>query len=286
MRVRNQSTIEALETRRLLAGATLGADGVLRVLSDDLKTNAITVSNSLDGLSVDVTINSTNSLGVVKTFSRSFLKSAGISSLWVTGGSKNDTITADDTNSAFTLAMRVDGRGGSDTINTGDGNDLVYAGGGNDIVNANDGNDRVFGGLGNDDLDAGGDNDRVSGGWGNDTIELGGGDDFARGDAGNDVIDGHNGNDLIYGCGGDDILSGEKDNDTLWGGGGTDRLMGGDDDDTLGGVLGTNVMLGEDGSDIFVVLSQTQNPSNDLVSPPDTWQVVTGTNEGGTVPAV
>src|ERR671912_2854303 len=98
MNARTQTTIEALETRRLMSGATLGAGGVLRVWGEDLKTNAITVQNSVDGLSVEVTVASTNSLGVTKTFSRSFLKSAGINSLYLTGGSKNDVINASSLN--------------------------------------------------------------------------------------------------------------------------------------------------------------------------------------------
>ena len=286
MRGRNHTTIESLESRRLLSSATLGAGGVLRVLGDDLKTNSITISNSLDGLSVDVTINSTNSLGVVKTFSRSFLKSAGISSIWVSGGSKNDVINASNVNGDVTIAMRVDGRGGSDTIDTGDGNDLVYAGGGNDDVNTHGGNDRIFCGLGDDTVDAGGDNDRVSGGWGNDTLRLGGGDDFARGDAGNDFIYGHNGMDTMYGCGGLDELYGERDNDTLWGGLGNDRLFGGDDNDTLGGVLGTNTLMGEDGFDTFVVVRLALQPTNDLLVGTDSEVQVTGTTEGPPVPAL
>jgi Ca2+-binding RTX toxin-like protein len=286
MRVRNQTPIETLETRRLLSGAALGTDGVLRVWGDDLKTNSITVSNSPDGLSVDVTVRSTNSLGVVKDFARSFLKSAGITSMWVTGGSKDDFINASNVNGNVTLAMRVDGRGGSDTINTGDGNDLVYAGGGNDDVDTHNGNDRVFGGLGDDTVDAGGDNDRVSGGWGNDTLRLGGGDDFARGDAGNDFIYGHNGMDTIYGCGGLDELYGERDNDTLWGGGGNDRLFGGDHNDTLGGVLGTNTLMGENGFDTFVVVRLALQPTNDFLVGTDSEIQVTGTTEGPPLPVV
>lgn len=285
MQVRNGGMIESLESRRLLSGASLGVGGVLRVWGDDLKVNTITVSNSLDGLSVDVSIASTNGLGVTKTITRSFLKSAGISSLLVTGGSKADTITADDTNSDFTLPMRVAGRGGDDRITTGEGNDLILCGGGHDtVVDANGGADRIFGGLGNDTIDAGGDNDRVSGGWGNDTIELGGGDDFARGDAGDDTIEGHNGMDLIYGCGGRDTLSGDRDNDTLWGGGGNDILSGGENDDLLGGVLGSNSLLGGEGIDTFVVASMDQGPHDH--DPLVDLQPVIRTNEGAKVPAV
>ena len=284
MRNRNLGVFESLESRRLLSSAALGADGVLRIIGDDLKTNAITVSNSVDGLSVDVTINSTNSLGVTKTFSRSFLKSQGITSLWVSGGSKNDAITASAVHGAFTIPMRADGRGGNDAITTGDGADLVFAGAGNDLVNSGNGADRVFGGLGDDALNSGGGDDRVSGGWGNDSIDLGSGNDFGRGDAGNDHMEGANGDDVMYGCAGNDELLGERDNDTLFGCAGNDILMGGDDNDTLYGVLGANALQGEGGIDTFVVVRLTLQPNNDYVSTEDLLQLVTGTAAFSAVP--
>src|SRR5688572_9882237 len=135
MRNRNQGMIESLESRRLLHGAAL-EDGLLRVWGDDLKTNVITVANSSDGLSVNVTINSTNSMGVTKTFTDSFLKSTGISSVLVTGGSKNDTINASGTNGAANLPVRVVGRAGNDAINTGSGDDLISGGAGNDTISS------------------------------------------------------------------------------------------------------------------------------------------------------
>ena len=279
MVTRNPS-VESLESRQLLSSATLGADGVLRVVGDSLKGNAITVRNSADDLSIEVVILSTNAGGTTTTFNRSFLKSVGISSLWVSGGLKNDGIFA----TGVDLPMRADGKTGNDWIVTGNGNSLVYAGGGNDRVDAGAGNDRVLGGLGDDELNLGDGNDRASGGWGNDLIRLAAGNDFARGDAGNDRVEAGDGNDLVFGSGGTDTLLGENDNDTLWGGGGDDIVTGGDGDDTLGGVLGGNVLGGGNGADTFVVLRLELNPFNDYNESLD--ELVTGGRETAIVPAV
>jgi len=286
MYARNPSPIESLETRRLLSSATLGADGVLRILGDDLKGNAITVRNSNDGLSVEVAILSGNPGGTTTTFTRTFAKSLGISSIWMTGGSKGDLMVTSTDNGGLNLPMRADGRGGNDTITTGGGNDLVNAGGGNDIVGTGEGNDRVFGGLGDDTVDTGAGNDRASGGWGNDTLYLRADNDFARGDAGNDRVEGGDGNDLVFGLGGTDTLLGENDSDTLWGGNGDDVVTGGDGDDTLGGVQGANVLGGGAGADTFVVVRPELNPLNDFTDGLDTQQEVPLRVEGGVAPAV
>src|SRR5215213_2503299 len=137
MHARNVGMIESLETRRLLSSATLGAGGILRVVGDDLKVNTITFANNIDGVTLDVTISSTNAQGVVRSITRPFARSA-VTSVWVSGGSKNDIINA----AVVTVPMRADGRGGSDDITTGSGNDLVNAGGGNDSVHSGGGADR------------------------------------------------------------------------------------------------------------------------------------------------
>jgi Ca2+-binding RTX toxin-like protein len=284
MLARKQPVIESLESRRLMHGAAVNADGVLRIWGDDFKGNAVTVRNSDDDLSVDVSIVSGNLGGITKTFTRSFLKSQ-ISSIWMSGGFRTDFLITSTDNGGLNLPMRADGRGGNDTITTGGGNDLVYAGAGNDAVGTGAGNDRAFGGLGDDAINTGDGNDRASGGWGNDHIQLQAGNDFARGDAGNDRVEGGDGNDLVFGCGGTDTLEGQADNDTLWGGGSDDIVSGGDGDDTLGGVLGVNGLFGGNGADTFVVIRLELNPFND-VNESLGDEVVTGGREAATVPVV
>jgi Ca2+-binding RTX toxin-like protein len=81
--------------------------------------------------------------------------------------------------------------GDHETVETGDGNDVVYAGGAlvADIDTGN-GNDYVVGSPGGDDVTAGAGNDVVLGAGGVDDIEGGDGNDTLYGNAGFDTLDG------------------------------------------------------------------------------------------------
>lgn len=83
--------------------------------------------------------------------------------------------------------LTVFGRGGNDSIITGNGNDLVFGGGGNDIISSDAGNDEVHGGDGNDTISVVGGTNTLNGDAGddeflyvsaNDTVDGGTGDDF------------------------------------------------------------------------------------------------------------
>ena len=72
------SPVEILEGRTLLsAGATLSR-GVLRVAGDGASGNTITVANSVDQASIDVTVTSVRLNVAPKTFTKSFPKALGI----------------------------------------------------------------------------------------------------------------------------------------------------------------------------------------------------------------
>lgn len=73
-----------------------------------------------------------------------------------------------------------------------------------------DGNDGIVGTDQDDIIDSGGGNDRIFAGDGNDQINAGDGDDFVRTDGGGDIVIAGSGNDEIefLGGGGDDILTG------------------------------------------------------------------------------
>jgi Ca2+-binding RTX toxin-like protein len=120
-------------------------------------------------------------------------------------GEGNDTIsdTENASGSSFADSIRgnsganvLNGRGGDDAIQAGDGEDTVNGGGGQDVLNGN------------------GADDRISGGTGRDTI---------RGAGGNDNLNGGPAADTIYGGAGNDVLSGGSGPDNMRGGGGTDR---------------------------------------------------------------
>ncbi|MET0310721.1 MAG: calcium-binding protein, partial [Burkholderiaceae bacterium] len=57
----------------------------------------------------------------------------------------------------------------ADTLEGGEGNDVLDGSGGDDLLAGGVGNDTLFGGRGNDVLDGGGGNDLAVGGWGGDT---------------------------------------------------------------------------------------------------------------------
>lgn len=65
-------------------------------------------------------------------------------------------------------------------INTGSGNNIVWANAGNDIITALDGNDILNGGAGNDVINAGAGDDTLTGAQGDDTIDGGDGFDSAH----------------------------------------------------------------------------------------------------------
>ena len=185
----------------------------------------------------------------------------------VKGGSGDDTLVGN------TLANRLDG---------GDGNDTVW---GSPALTLNDSGDKLIGGLGNDSFFGGTGPDTVNfkGAPSGETIDVSlgfadGGDgedsfidviekitgsnfkdniktgptgagsglnfyvkalkgaDTVTGSNGNDTINGGAGNDNLQGSGGNDTLTGEKGNDRLYGGGGVDTGNGGKGKDRCKGV--------------------------------------------------
>jgi Ca2+-binding RTX toxin-like protein len=132
----------------------------------------------------------------------------------------------------FGQPATIVGTPGNDTLEGGDGRDVIAGLGGNDNISGGDGADLICGQRGNDELLYGGDGgDRVSGGRGNDVVagEFPESDDF--------------GEDVLFGNAGHDGLIGGSRNDTLWGGAG---------DDTLEGDYGNDAMTGGPGSDTVV----------------------------------
>jgi hypothetical protein len=167
----------------------------------------------------------------------------------------------------------VDGGKGDDTIGTGAGNDTVYGGEGNDLLIGGDGkgNDRYFGGKDIDTLKY------TSATWGI-TVNLGSGtaisntktvnkkkvadaanigsDKFSEIEnliAGNwnDNLTGSKLANKIEGEDGDDRIDGKEGNDILIGGTGADRLTGGVGDDNLQGDDGNDSLLGGNGADVL-----------------------------------
>ncbi|WP_299963526.1 calcium-binding protein [uncultured Roseobacter sp.] len=158
-------------------------------------------------------------------------------------GQGNDTVFAGDGDDVVRGQRGDDilnGENGNDTLNGGEGNDTILGGGGADTVYGQDGDDVIGGGDGNDQL---------FGEDGNDTINGGEGDDTIGGAFGNDVINAGDGNDTAFGGEGDDTVRGGAGNDRLFGSGGADFVDGEDGDDEIFGETGADTLLGGAGND-------------------------------------
>ena len=151
---------------------------------------------------------------------------------------------------------------GKDTVNGGEGDDLIFTGDDDDQITGGTGNDTINAGIDDDSVQGNDGNDSITGSHGSDTIDGGDGDDTIWGGFGNDPLPGtlgeepdatdpvpENGRDVIDGGDGNDFLYGEDDDDTITGGTGNDFIDGGVDDDSLRGQQGDDTILGQDGDD-------------------------------------
>jgi len=177
---------------------------------------------------------------------------------------------------------------GNDTIDGGNGDDIIYGEGGNDIITGGAGTNRLYGGNGNDVFIGGVGSDIFYGGDGTDTVSyinagpgvsdfidlattgsygLATGDaylsienvdasnnsDVVWGTTDNNVINGNGGNDDLYGLAGDDILNGGSGNDYFRPDAGDDTVNGGDGDDTINAqfddAFGIDTVHGDAGND-------------------------------------
>ncbi|WP_430624238.1 immunoglobulin-like domain-containing protein, partial [Pseudomonas entomophila] len=138
---------------------------------------------------------------------------------------------------------------------------------GNDTVNGGDGNDIIFGDLVTFDGIAGTGVEAIQG-YVASKLGVDAGDvdartmhkyinehytefDVSRSNDGADTLLGGNGNDIIFGQGGNDYIDGGKGNDILLGGTGNDTLLGGEGNDLLFGGAGNDLLIGGKGDDIM-----------------------------------
>jgi Ca2+-binding RTX toxin-like protein len=159
----------------------------------------------------------------------------------IIGSQYNDYIYGDDT------ANLIDGKGGSDELSGGRGDDRVYGRGGSDVLFLGQGDDDAGGGNGVDaviyespvalDLTAG----TATNKGGTDTLDT---IENAHGSSGADTLRGSSAANFLLGNGGNDKLFGAGGNDTLYGGEGEDSLTGGDGTDHCGGGIGTDTARG------------------------------------------
>ena len=230
----------------------------------------------------------------------------GFGSDTVIAGAGDDAVIGDNGTANFTNGILTDIAtsdvtvitGGTDTINVGNGNNVVLGGVGADQISAGSGNDVVVGddgeaqfnasGVltrittstpeigGNDQIDAGNGNNVVLGGFGNDTISGG---------SGRDVVVGDNGNATFTDAGvlssigtSDATITGNYD-DVIKGFGGDNVILGGNGRDQISTLGGNSVLVGDNGSATFVagVLSQIQT-SDPGIGDDDTINAGSGRN--------
>src|SRR5687768_13131673 len=153
-----QRPMESLEPRQLLAGVTMGSDGILTLVAPWNQGNTINVYTS-----------GSNIVGKVNATSKS-VSATSVNGIKIVGGNWNDTINV---NSAITKPTSIYGGDGNEKIYGGSGPDKVYGNDGHESVFGNGGNDSLFGEAGNDTLDGGSGTDSLVGGYGTDVLKNG-----------------------------------------------------------------------------------------------------------------
>ena len=170
------------------------------------------------------------------------------------GGSGTDTVvyTGSGAVTVNLVIGQAHGAWGKDTltdvenVETGSGNDTVFAADDGSRITTGSGKDTVYGFIGDD---------IVYSGSGNDTVAGDDGDDQVYANTGNDVVYGGDGDDTLYGESGLDQLVGDDGNDYLHGGSSSDMIRAGDGFDTINGGTGPDLIVwgnGDGGVDTVV----------------------------------
>ena len=228
-----RTTIDALESRRLLAAVTF-ASGTLTLTGTAAAETFVVQPKAGDATMVEASVDGT----VVQTVSV-----ADLTNIVIFGNDGDDKITVSES-----LTFRA-------VLHGGNGNDTIHGGGGNDFVAGEKGNDYTYGGGGKDLVTTGAGKNHAYGEDGDDKVVGSSGHDFIYGGAGRDRLYGDLGDDLLDGGGGNDTLYGSSGRDLLLGGTGNDRLYGNSEADTLGGGLGRDTLIGGENSGDDVALS-------------------------------
>lgn len=192
---------------------------------------------------------------------------SGLGNDSVSGGIENDsifdwggsnTIDSGDGNDYINLRGLISGNNsitggmGDDQIidKSSANNDTIYAGDGNDnVATSYQGHNFVDGESGNDTIQSYSGNDFISGGIGNDSIRDTGGDNTLTGGAGNDDISSRYGNDSVSGDDGNDTIIDTDGLNTISGGSGNDTISGGHSSDSISGDAGNDSISGGNDED-------------------------------------
>jgi len=194
--------VESLETRRLFATSTLGADGVLSIVLNPGADRVRILEHGAGSGVIDVIVRR-----------EAFQQFNGVTSVRVEGLTGNDVMYLGGTVSIPAVMIGGPGRDvligalGDDTLDGGVGNDFIDGGPGNDTIVGGIHDDIISGSAGNDTIDGGTGRDRIDGGVGDDVLTGGGGADAILGGEGNDRITGGIARDVLTGGAGADTFS-------------------------------------------------------------------------------
>ncbi|MBS0419786.1 MAG: DUF2974 domain-containing protein [Proteobacteria bacterium] len=225
---------------------TFNGGGTVSLLSDTTQSDILL---SRSGTSLIVQISGDASSATLSSFfadATGYTINKSASLLFADGSSWWDYQIVQRLQAAATNASATSGNdllagtNQADTIDSLEGDDVVYAGSGDDTVYGNLGNDTLYGDGGNDSLSGNDGADTLLGGDGNDSLLGGNDNDTLHGENGDDNLSGDAGTDSLYGEAGTDVLSGGADNDVLMGGAGSDDLTGGSGNDNLSGGAGAD----------------------------------------------
>jgi len=267
-------SFQQLESRELLAGINLNAAGILVISGGEgndvgqiTTLSSTTVRASVTGVaSQDFNVGDISSVTFLGLAGNDqFTNSTSLASRLV-GGDGNDTLiggSSADTINGGAGNDTLSGNAGDDRLVGADGADIVRAGSGDDIILGGDGLNELFGDAGNDLIFGGADVDRLFGGDGADVLVGLDGDDIldvgnggivgSRGTADADLALGFAGNDQITGGTGLNVLYGGDGDDIITGGTGTEnRFHGQNGNDTLTGNSSNDFLLGQNGDDTFI----------------------------------
>jgi Ca2+-binding RTX toxin-like protein len=205
---------------------------------------------------------------------------AGIKTITVDAGDRDDTIALDAATIPGTITEDLDGGAADDTVtgaNTpgtlrgGTGNDRVIGrgtvdgGAGNDVLTGSPLADNLRGSSGRDTLDGGFGADDIAGGGSTDTliypnrpngvsVTIGSGNNNDGGPedqtgSRRDTV--HGDIEVAFGTERNDLLAGDRTGETLIGLGGDDLVVGNGGPDMVLGFDGNDVLIGESGNDLL-----------------------------------
>ncbi len=268
----------------LASTVTVTGGNTLRVAETGDEQNAIGVSYDADSDVYRVTdskamLTPTGTCVTVDAHNATCV-AAGVKTISVSSGERNDTIELDAATIPGTITENLDAGSGDDTVTGanapgsltgGSGNDRVSGrgtlsgGSGNDVLVGSPLADTLRGSSGRDTLDGGFGADDIAGGSNSDTLTYPGrssgvnvtvgsqnhNDGGPEDQTGNRRDNVHGDVENVFGTELGDVLIGDRSSETLVGLGGDDFVVGGSGRDTLLGFDGNDLMVGESGGDLL-----------------------------------